>query len=311
MKKKSLRILGIFLILLACCSNTMAEPVSKDLEIINAGIKAHGAKWKAGKTKVSKAICNCVILDESPAPGIKVGFPELDSTDSIPSTFDWRNQGPHNIIGNVKQQRCGDCWAFATTAAAESYRNSDPVVISDYCLIPVPYDLSEQRLLASSHAGGCNGGYLTSASEYIRTNGLPLEKCCKYLGSTNDCNITCNIACKGMRRYIGRWFYPIFRKPSAVVMAKAIYYYGPIVTTINVYDDFRYYKSGVYSRTSNTYLGLHAVLVIGYNDIDKYFICKNSWGTSWGEAGFFKISYSEVGISGTAFGYETIAYTRK
>ena len=48
-------------------------------------------------------------------------------------------------------------------------------------------------------------------------------------------------------------------------------------------------------------------LLVGYNDTGQYFIGKNSWDTSWGEEGFFRIAYSEVG--GTSqFGSQTIAY---
>lgn len=46
---------------------------------------------------------------------------------------------------------------------------------------------------------------------------------------------------------------------------------------------------------------------MGYDDTEQYFIAKSSWGTDWGEAGYFKIAYSEL-ASETALGYWTIAY---
>ena len=55
-------------------------------------------------------------------------------------------------------------------------------------------------------------------------------------------------------------------------------------------------------------LGNHCVLIVGYDDVNQCFIVKNSWGTGWGEAGYFRIAYSEC--SGTSnFGMYTIAYS--
>jgi len=90
-------------------------------------------------------------------------------------------------------------------------------------------------------------------------------------------------------------------------MKNALYNYGPIVATFYVYSDFYSYRSGVYSYATGTYQGAHAVLTVGYDDVNQCFIVKNSWGTGWGEAGFFKIAYSEV--TGTSrFGYSVLAY---
>lgn len=37
--------------------------------------------------------------------------------------------------------------------------------------------------------------------------------------------------------------------------------------------------------------GGHAVVAVGYNDSDKRFIARNSWGTTWGQQGYFTIPY--------------------
>jgi C1A family cysteine protease len=61
---------------------------------------------------------------------------------------------------------------------------------------------------------------------------------------------------------------------------------------MDVYSDFYYYRSGIYSYTSGSYQGTHGVVIVGYNDPGQYFIVKNSWGTGWGKSGFFNIAYS-------------------
>jgi hypothetical protein len=39
--------------------------------------------------------------------------------------------------------------------------------------------------------------------------------------------------------------------------------------------------------------GGHATVFIGYNDIDKYLVIRNSWGRSWGQNGYATISYDD------------------
>lgn len=39
-------------------------------------------------------------------------------------------------------------------------------------------------------------------------------------------------------------------------------------------------------------LGGHAVVCVGYNDTKSQFICRNSWGTSWGDKGYFYMPYN-------------------
>jgi hypothetical protein len=60
-----------------------------------------------------------------------------------------------------------------------------------------------------------------------------------------------------------------------------------------VYEDFYHYDSGIYKHVSNVYEGLHCIEVVGYSEINQYWICKNSWNTGWGENGFFKIEYGD------------------
>jgi len=39
-------------------------------------------------------------------------------------------------------------------------------------------------------------------------------------------------------------------------------------------------------------IGGHAVLAVGYDDEDAVFVCRNSWGPTWGDAGYFYMPYA-------------------
>lgn len=58
------------------------------------------------------------------------------------------------------------------------------------------------------------------------------------------------------------------------------------------------YESGVYSHTEGGFLGGHAVKIVGWGveNGTSYWIAANSWGTTWGEDGFFRIQEGECGF---------------
>lgn len=39
-------------------------------------------------------------------------------------------------------------------------------------------------------------------------------------------------------------------------------------------------------------LGGHAVCAVGYNDSHQAFYCRNSWGSAWGQSGYFTLPYA-------------------
>jgi|GEM_PF-6005791 len=69
-----------------------------------------------------------------------------------------------------------------------------------------------------------------------------------------------------------------------------------IVFGARLYDDFVYYKGGVYTGSGNyliedgQYVG-HAMAVVGYDNSKNAYHIINSWGTGWGENGYMWINY--------------------
>jgi len=71
----------------------------------------------------------------------------------------------------------------------------------------------------------------------------------------------------------------------------------PFVFGFTVYESFesqQVAKTGVVDmpRKSESVLGGHAVLAVGYDDTSKRFTVRNSWGTNWGMKGYFTMPYA-------------------
>ncbi len=70
-------------------------------------------------------------------------------------------------------------------------------------------------------------------------------------------------------------------------------------TGFTVYEDFMSYKGGVYHHVTGKQLGGHAVKIVGWGE--NFWIVANSWGTSWGEQGFFNIQFGDSGIDSAVY----------
>jgi cathepsin B len=79
---------------------------------------------------------------------------------------------------------------------------------------------------------------------------------------------------------------------------------GPLETGFTVYEDFLSYSSGIYDPTSKKNMGGHAVKIIGWGEEEgtKFWLVANSWGSRWGEEGFFRIKIGTSGFAKSANG---------
>jgi len=296
---------GLAAIFLLVTLNALA--FGGELDDIHKAIKEKKAKWEAGETSISKLPYSQRKLRAS------ANLPHLKDTDTfvtpepplagISPSLDWRNYNGAglNYVTPVKDQgNCGSCWAFATTAALESY------FLKQENLPNNNENFAEQVLVSCSGAGSCGGGYHSTASSYIRDTGLPPEMDYYYTATDGSCTS----AVPGWQQAayrIGSWSY-VCVSPSAAAIKNALVTNGPLATMFQVYSDFLSYRSGIYSYVTGSYVGNHCVLIVGYDDVNQCFIVKNSWGTGWGEAGYFRIAYSECSNNVT-FGWYTIAYS--
>ena len=85
----------------------------------------------------------------------------------------------------------------------------------------------------------------------------------------------------------------------------------PFVFGFTVYDSFESQdvaKTGVVPMPSpdESVLGGHAVVAVGYDDADERFRVRNSWGTGWGQEGYFTMPYAYLTNSGLAADFWTL-----
>lgn len=64
----------------------------------------------------------------------------------------------------------------------------------------------------------------------------------------------------------------------------------PVVFGTNVFESF-YHCTGTVVMPGGNLLGGHALLIVGFDSDSKFFIVRNSWGTSWGDVGYCYMPY--------------------
>jgi len=225
-------------------------------------------------------------------------FVPSTTTSSLPSSIDWTTKG---VVNSIRDQgKCGSCWAFATTANAESVW----AIHSSKLL-----DLSEEYLVdCASGFGyfnmGCNGGNPDSAFKYMINNGQCTDASYPYTSGSGSSSSTCQKCTSAGVKFSG--CYDVTSNDQlALKHAVAV---QPVVIAIEA--DTRYfqsYSSGILTDAVKCGTNLdHAVEIVGYgseNGID-YWKVRNSWGTSWGESGYVRIqrssSTNDAGVCGVS-----------
>lgn len=219
---------------------------------------------------------------------------EPSETLNIPKSYDLRNIKGENFVTAVKSQKdCGSCVAFGAVSTVENtlrLQRNDP---------NLAIDLSEAHLFfchgKDSGRNCSNGWWVENALIAFKDKGVADEECYKYDDglARQDCSGLCSDANNRAMKIAG--FENLTGNPTKIkewISSNK----GAVCSTFEVYEDFFSYKSGVYKHLIGSFVFGHCVAIVGYDDNQGFWICKNSWDTPWGEQGFFRIAYGECNI---------------
>ncbi|KAJ3692160.1 hypothetical protein LUZ60_012510 [Juncus effusus] len=232
------------------------------------------------------------ILTGSPPTSTKPGnsFGSTNGSTRL-GAFDWREMG---AVTAVKDQgQCGSCWAFAAVATIEGIYAITTGSLTSF---------SEQVILdcETYDQYGCNGGYVDRVYSFIINNGgITTETNYPYIGYQSICD-TEKLA--DSSAYITNYAY--VTQYDETILETAVEQ-QPISVLIDA-SGFKYYEEGVFEGPCQSSHLNHFVTLVGYgtdSDGTKYWIAKNSWGTSWGEEGYVRMQKdvdSVYGLCGLA-----------
>ncbi len=222
------------------------------------------------------------------------------SGSDLPAVYDLRKEGKVTAVRN--QGKDGSCWAFSSIASLESYILEKEGKSYDYS------ENNMKNLVSNSYSQGFDLTPDDGGNAFISTAYLS-----RWSGPVNDSEDPYNDSSTysptglSVQKHVQETLF-LPKKSEFLdneVIKNAIMEYGAVYTTM-------YWNPGYYQQRNYAYrypgsLSVnHAVTIVGWNDSfdrnsfpqvppgDGAFIAKNSWSDTWGENGYFYISYYDT-----------------
>ena len=225
----------------------------------------------------------------------RLGSDDDENYDDLPTHFSWTDPQPGfgDVVGKVHNQQdiCASCWAFVS---ADSIAGRWAVATKSD-VVP----MSVKQLMVCDHQdNGCNTGNMYTAYDWIGENGglaTQEEYDARVPGETQDderaacdASVPMEITTPGMC--------DLKMTAGNRALMIAIKEAGPVAIGINA-NNLQFYESGIIDADSCPPAGRgiqsinHAALVVGWGEEGgkRYWLVKNSYGTDFGEHGYFKL----------------------
>ena len=238
----------------------------------------------------------------------------------IPSKYDSREYG--YVTGIRDQNPYGTCWSFSTMAALEgsALRQglASNIDLSEYHLLNYNYQYVVDPL------GGTEGDDIIfhgTMADFLNHGGnviVNYHALANWMGATVDTGYVTDpsyvmpktVESAYLNDILHLEEVGIMNKNDTIAIKQAIMDYGVITGSYYHHDYYMNYDTGAYYMNDTTDSN-HAIAIIGWDDnyskdnfLDKpsrdgAWLVKNSWGTWFGNDGYFWISYEDTSLQET------------
>jgi hypothetical protein len=215
-------------------------------------------------------------------------------TENLPVTFSLRS----SMSPILDQGNLGDCVsnAFALTLR---YMSKNKLVLSRL------FHYAITRIIENTAINDDSGVYLRDAAKVVANYGVTSESLWPYVNTmTNFAILPPLNVFRGCEKLSNFFYYKVNQSLTSLKQA-LLTNKCPIIFGLNVYSSFMMQsvsKNGFVplpDTSKETLDGGHCMAIVGYDDAKigwnntkGMFICANSWGTGWGDAGYCYIPYA-------------------
>jgi C1A family cysteine protease len=208
---------------------------------------------------------------------------DVKNMKAAPTNWDWTEHGAVTPIKN--QEQCGSCWAFSTIGNVEGVWKLGGHALTG---------LSEQQEVdCTKDCYGCSGGWPFLAMKDLLQDSegkIDTEASYPYTAANGQCSFKANsvgATITGYKSYCTEQT----QDCSEDNMVTLLYNKGPLSACLDA-GPMQYYSGGIQNPTSCNPSAIdHCITIVGYGETSgtKYWKIKNSWGTGWGEAGYYQL----------------------
>jgi len=307
----------------------LSKPIATDEEIAahnakkTSWVAGHNPRLEGMTLGDAKVLMG---VKQNTDPSTFLRYREQVPLKDIPEEMDWRTDPRAKNCPSVREVRdqsnCGSCWAFGSVEAI-----TDRICIASKGANATHLSAEDVTSCCKGNSEGCQGGVPSDVYTYWTNEGIvdggnygDKSMCWAYEVAPCDHHVAkSKNPCSGDARtpkcihqplcpdnkanfkaskHVGHSAYSVCHgsdpKACAESMKQDVYLNGPITVGFFVHKSFMSYKSGVYKPgfwMTDPLLGGHGVKILGYGNEagQPYWLVANSWNTTWGDKGFFKI----------------------
>jgi cathepsin L len=276
-----------------------------------AAIRAHNAGGESGFTRGVNAHTDATAAELSSRNGYRPTSPadtkarraqahvttHVVSGKPLPASVDYRASVPAVLTAVKNQGRCGSCWAHG---AAETLEAHWAIATGEL------FVLSQQQIASCAtnpkHCGGyggCEGSTPDIAYEYLVNTKDTVASTWQYpYESFGGQDFKCKIDANSTNTDVWVAGYTLVTPNDQAAIMDALAFTGPIAIVVDA-SGWSSYAGGIFDGAGCNFTAQksisfdHVVQLVGYGTDaaakQDYWVVRNSWGPTWGEAGYIRL----------------------